>query len=190
MLLANIEIGLHEQTRLQPEIAAALEVSLVDPAQLTRLLVGAIFPFLGWPAALASTALRLLRGPSRLEVAIEKLVAEAQQQIRQLITELMMTIDLPGGEALHLGHDLTAEYPPPLRQITHPDLRSLLDQVDPTPDTPRESGAVDWSSLPERMHFIVELFRSYQQRQDLFQSPFTPEQTESLKAGRIPGGPL
>jgi hypothetical protein len=32
MLLANLEIGLHEQTRLQPEIAAALDAPLLDPA--------------------------------------------------------------------------------------------------------------------------------------------------------------
>ncbi|OGO27234.1 MAG: hypothetical protein A2Z16_02845 [Chloroflexi bacterium RBG_16_54_18] len=188
LLLANIEIGFHEQTRLQPEIAEALEVSLVDPAQLTRLLVGASLPFLGWPFSLGLFALRLLRGPSRLELAIGKLVAETQQQIRLLITEHMMTIGLPGGEALHLGQDLRAEYPPPLQQITHPDLRSLLDQVDPTPDSLHESGAMDWSNLPERLHFIVDMFRGYQQTQDLFRSPFTPKQTESLKAGQLPGG--
>ncbi len=190
LLLANIEIGFHEQTRLQPEIAEALQVNLVDPAQLTRLLVGAFFPFLGWPVSLVLAVRRRLRGPSPLELAIGKLVAEAQGQVRHLITEYMMTIGLPGGEALHLGQDLRVEYPAPLQQITLPDLRSLLDQVDPTPDSPRQSGAVDWSTLPERLHFIVDFFRSYQQTQDLFRSPFTPAQAESLKAGRLPRGPL
>ena len=34
MLLANLEIGLHEQTRLQPEINEALDAPVVDPKQL------------------------------------------------------------------------------------------------------------------------------------------------------------
>jgi hypothetical protein len=43
LLLANVEIGLHEQTRLQPEIAEALDALLVDPGQFRRRLIRAIF---------------------------------------------------------------------------------------------------------------------------------------------------
>jgi len=44
MLMANIEVGFHEQTRLQPEIAAALNAALVDPTLFAERLIEAIFP--------------------------------------------------------------------------------------------------------------------------------------------------
>lgn len=31
LLLGNIEVGYHEQTRLQPEIVAALDAAVIDP---------------------------------------------------------------------------------------------------------------------------------------------------------------
>jgi len=44
ILLANLEIGFHEQTRLQPEIQAALEAALPDPETLRRRLLETLFP--------------------------------------------------------------------------------------------------------------------------------------------------
>ncbi|NUT52663.1 MAG: hypothetical protein HOV94_36055, partial [Saccharothrix sp.] len=44
LLLANIEVGLHEQTRLQPEITAALEGPLVDPREFERRLFELVLP--------------------------------------------------------------------------------------------------------------------------------------------------
>ncbi|MEO6082734.1 MAG: hypothetical protein ABIQ18_06470, partial [Umezawaea sp.] len=44
LFLANIEIGLHEQTRLQPEIAAAMEAPVVDPRELERRLFDLLLP--------------------------------------------------------------------------------------------------------------------------------------------------
>ena len=48
ILLANIEIGFHEQTRLQPEIAEALNASVADPSPLLRQLLGRLFPRWSW----------------------------------------------------------------------------------------------------------------------------------------------
>ena len=42
--LANLEIGLHEQIRLQPEIQAALEAGVVDPRDVRDRIVAALFP--------------------------------------------------------------------------------------------------------------------------------------------------
>lgn len=77
-----------------------------------------------------------------------------------------------------------------LREITNPELRAFLAGHDPTPDSPLESGAVDWADLPDRLHYIVDLFRCYQEEQALFSPPFTAEQVAVLKTGRVPAGRL
>ncbi|HZY43345.1 MAG TPA: hypothetical protein VFF70_01225, partial [Anaerolineae bacterium] len=64
LLLANIEIGFHEQTRLQPEIAAALDAAVVDPKEFKRQLIQAIFPYRGWLARLRLFLTRLVTGPT------------------------------------------------------------------------------------------------------------------------------
>jgi hypothetical protein len=102
----------------------------------------------------------------------------------------MMTIGLPHDVILHLGEDVPAEFPPSLQHITLPDLQALLAKIDPTPDSPRESGAVDWSALPDRLHYIIDLFRCYHESPDLLDPPFTVEQVIALKAGRLPEGRL
>jgi hypothetical protein len=190
LLCANLEIGFHEQTRLQPEIAESLDAAFVDPKEFRRRLIKAIFPYYGWLARLRLFLTRLFKRPSPFDDAIEALVAEARHQAHLFITDQMMTIGLPHGVRLRLGEDLHAEYPPALRQIANPDLSALLTQIDPTPDSTRGSGAIDWADLPDRLHFIVELFRCYADAADLFEPPFTPEQTTQLKAGHLPDGQL
>jgi len=191
LLAANLEIGFHEQTRLQPEIAEALNVAFDDPEVFTRRLLVALFPSYYWLVYLPMSALkRLLKRPALFELAVIALVAEARQQARQLVTEYMMTIGLPHGVRLHLGRDLKAVFPSSLQHIIDPDLRLLLEQIDPTPDSPRDSGAYDWANLSERLHFIADLFRCYQESPDLCEPPFTAGQVAALKANRIPDGSL
>ena len=190
LLLANVEIGFHEQTRLQPEIAEALDAAVVDPRQFRLRLIKAIFPFRGWPARLRLFFMRLFGGPTPFDAAIDALVAVARQQARLIITAHTMTLGLPHGVRLRLGDDLRGEFPASLRQIANPDLRALLDRIDPTPDSLRETGAADWADLPDRLHFIADLFRCYHESRDLFEPPFTLDQVTVLKAGRLPGGEL
>jgi len=54
----------------------------------------------------------------------------------------------------------------------------------------RDSGAADWADLSERIHFIADMFRCYQETHDLLGPPFTLEQTAALQAGRRPNGKL
>lgn len=190
MLLANLEIGLHEQTRLQPEIAAALEASVGDPAQVMRDLLKVLFPWRGWPAYAFLLVMRLIGRPTPLEAAINQLITVVRQQARRLLTEHMMSLGFPHGIRLGLGDDLRAEFPEALRQLAHPELHSLLQRIDPTPDSLRETGAVDWADLPDRLHFIADLFRCYAAAPELAEPPFTPLQVADIKAGRQPGGPL
>jgi hypothetical protein len=110
--------------------------------------------------------------------------------MRQVFTQTMMTIRFPPDWVVKLGDDLRAGFPASLRQIADPELRAMLAQLDPTPDSTGGSGAVDWADLPDRLHFIADLFRCFQETGELFDAPFTPEQTAALKAGRMPQGRL
>ena len=101
-----------------------------------------------------------------------------------------MSIELGTNFRLQLGEDLGGGFPPSLREIVLPELRDLLDQIDPTRDSPRESGAVDWADLGDRVHFIAEMFRCFQESPLLFEPPFTPAQLERLDAGERPADPL
>ena len=190
MLLANIEIGFHEQTRLQPEIAEAMNAALIDPKEFRLRLIKALFPQNSRRVRLRVFLLKLFKRPHPFDATLADLLAEARRLARVIITEYMMTLGLPHGVILHLGQDLPAEFPPSLKQITLPDLQTMLARIDPTPDSTRGTGAVDWSSLPERLHYIVDLFRCYHESSELFDPPFTAEQVAALKAGRLPEGRL
>ena len=101
-----------------------------------------------------------------------------------------MSIELGTAVHLQLGEDLAAGFPPSLRDIVLPELRDLLDRIDPTPDSPRQSGAADWADLGDRVHFIADMFRCFQESPFLFDPPFTPAQLERLDAGERPDDPL
>ncbi|MDU0291111.1 hypothetical protein [Saccharothrix longispora] len=190
LLLANVEVGLHEQTRLQPEITAALEAPVVDPRELERRILDLLLPdnrVLRWLRLAVLTALGR-RTPVR--VASEQLADQTRALARRVVTRHVMTLALPGGELLHLGDDLPATFPPPLARLTHPELLALLGQVDPTPDSVLGTAARDWSDLPDRMHYIADMFRCHALRDDLLAPPFTAAQVVEITEGRRPPGLL
>lgn len=190
LLLANIEIGFHEQTRLQPEIVEAMEAPVFDPRQLHDRIVAALLHRESWVAR-ARTFLRRLRGqPLLVDRIADGMLAAVRDEARTLISEQLMAIELPPATRLRLGRDLRAGYPESLRSLTNADLRVLLARIDPTLDSAATSGAGDWGSLDDRLHFIVELFRCYQEWPPLFDAPFSAEQVVALKAGRLPAGRL
>ena len=118
------------------------------------------------------------------------MLANVLAAMRIFITETLMTISIPKDVHLRLWRDLSGVYPAVLQSITNPDLIRLLEQIDPSRDSLADSGAVDWSNLSERLHYIVDLFRLYQQDGDLFEPPFSPDQIMEIKAGRLPAGAL
>lgn len=189
-LLANLLIGFHEQTRLQPEIRAALDASMPEPGPFARALLGALFPYRGWLYYLGFLGLRLLGRTARLDAAIQQLYTAIRQRIRRLLTEHLMTIGFAQGQRLRLGQDLRAGFPELLQRIEHPELLALLAQIDPSPDNLRDSGASDWADLADRIHFIADMFRCYQEKTDLLEAPFSAEQVAEMKAERMPAGAL
>jgi hypothetical protein len=190
LLLANLEIGLHEQTRLQPEIAAALDAALADPDQFARRLLAAVLPLGGWPAYGLLVIARRVRGRTLFDIASQRLIAAARQQVRHFLTEHLMVLGLPNGVRLRLGDDLRVVFPEVFRALAGAELHAFLAQHDPTPDSVRGTGAVDWADLADRLHFILDLFRCYGQSADLLLTPFTATQAAAIQAGQVPDGPL
>jgi len=163
IVLANLEIGLHEQTRLQPEILEAMD------------------------AAIASERPRPVAAPLRPLVA--RIQRELSELSRRVITRSFMVLILPG-TVLSLGENLQATYPEVLRTLESPDLEELLARFEPVEPALDDCGARDWSELAQRMHYIVHLFRAFHERGELSSAPFTPEQVARFRAGKVPDGEL
>lgn len=188
MLLANLEIGFHEQTRLQPEIVEAMNAPVVDPRVLRRRLVDELFPN---PASRLRYWLARLAGRMRpLLDARDQLADETQRIGRLVVTETLMTLAMPDGRVLALGDDLGRAFPVALQTIDQAELLALLRQVDPTPDSTSGSGAVDWGDLPDRMHFITDLFRAYHLVPAMTDAPFSDAQVADIHRGVRPVGQL
>lgn len=186
LLLANLLIGLHEQTRLQPEIRASLDATLDADATRAEILL-LVFPG-EWLRIRAQLA-RVMGHPLPADVAVNALVAAVCRRMREVITELLMTLHFPGA-VIQLGRDVRGEFPPELRHIEHVRLRTLLTSIDPTPDATAQSGATDWADLSERMHFIADLFRCWHAHTELFAPPYTADQVAAIRQGRLPTGEL
>ena len=187
--LANLEIGLHEQTRLQPEIAESLNTA-IDAKRLKSRLLAIMFPGIGFWGRLLIFLKQTFLQTGLLDKPIDSLVQWAQHHLRLILTAHLMTLTIPPDNRLRLGTDLVAAYPAYLQILTDHDLLALLAQIDPTPDSLSESGATDWANLPERMHYIAELFRCYHDSKDLFSAAFTAEQLTALKENKMPEGRL
>jgi hypothetical protein len=158
IFLANIEIGLHEQTRLQPEIAEAMDAGPDTADDLGSRLLGLV----------------LLPGYR----------AFVRRAARSAITETMMVLRLPGGE-LALGQHLDRQFAADLQEVTDPELAQLLEDFEPQ-GACADCGVDDWSNLAERMHYIIHLFRAFHADAALLRPPFTPEQVRLITAGKLP----
>jgi len=182
-LLANIQIGLHEQTRLQPEIRGAMDAALLDVADVRRAMVEQLGTVI---EAGLLRRVHLREGPRLLNAVADTMAEEVRDVVRIVVTDRMMSIGLPNDRTLRLGSDAAVTFAGPLATLTHPELVALLADYDIGPDTPSGSGAVDWSVLPQRMHFIADFFRAYHTDRTLFDPPFQSAQLQAIAAGRVP----
>ena len=182
ILLANDQIGLHEQTRVQPEIAAALTAPIEHLGDWLTDDLRSKLPLQGRPRRLSKVEL------------LAPLLAVVGPIWREEATDYLTTLPVPG-EVLKLGRDVPSlpgqpMFPLPLQQLRNADLVLFLRQHDRTPDTTAGSAATDWSRLADRVHFIMDFFRARQQQPTLYWAPFTVEQCRAILDGRIPAGPL
>ena len=208
MLLANAQVGLHEQMRLQPYIAGSIDAPVEKVAELVA-------------ESLSEFLKRTGRRVEDLDELVKPIVDRVRELWQELSTELLMTLELPDG-ILHLGHDVPAPpgkplYPKALRTIRQPELLALIRQFAPEEDvgglrgfvlrvrrglrrvaaavglgSDRAAGseALNWTRLADRMRYIVLLFRSRQQDEGLYSQPFSQEQRTAILDGRVPSGPL
>lgn len=185
LLLANLEIGFHEQTRLQPEILEAMNAPVVHPREVRRRIVVELFPD---PAARARYWLaRLARRASPLLAARDRFTEELQGVGRRIVTEALMTLNLPRGRALRLGDPVPDSFPDSPLELDLPELAAFLAGLGPRAD---DAGAADWSDLSQRMRFIADLFCACHAAPELFDPPFAADQVAELRHGRLPSGPL
>jgi hypothetical protein len=174
VFLANGLVGLHEQTRVDPEVLAALEAPELDP--VAALWARAAGSPLG-EAVRAGASRLAARAPAAFELAASTL--RERLSPAALATQMFMRLRV-GADDLALAEDLRPAdgpaFPPQLARIDNcrPEFLSRLAVVlayDRTPDTLDGSAARDWTRLDDRMNFIVDLFRSRQQTAALFEHP-------------------
>ena len=185
LLAANLEIGLHEQTRLQPEIREALDAPYVTQSDLGRRILDALLPR-------GTRTRRAVPDPAAAAVlgwTAKRIQRHGAELAREAITRSLMMLSLPG-RVLWLGANLADPYPADLQTITDAELEALVARFEPVAPAADDCGASDWSVLAQRMHFILHLFRAWHDRPDLADPPFTEAQLARLAAGAIPDGDL
>ena len=178
-LLANVQVGLHEQTRLQPEIREAMDAALLDVAEVRREILERLAPLTpgSFRSGLVTDAINPL---------VDDLAQEVRSVVRVVTTELMMTVGLPRGRTLRLGSDLMQRFPATLKTLTNGELVTLVGSFDPTLDSTQGSGALDWAVLQQRMRFIADFFRSSHDDDSLHEAPFPRAALDAIAAGRMP----
>jgi hypothetical protein len=185
LLTANLEIGLHEQTRLQPEIREALDAPYVTTGDLGRRVLDSLLPH----GTLTRRAVPDPVGAAVLGWLAARIERAGAEIARGAITRSLMVLSLPG-RVLWLGTHLADPYPEALEAITDEDLTALVARFEPAAPSGDDCGARDWAVLEQRMHYILHLFRSWHEQPALSRPPFTAAQLTSIGAGVIPGGDL
>jgi hypothetical protein len=178
ILTGSLQIGVHEQSRLQHAIESGVDLGVDD-------LIG-------------SLARRMLSGAGWLrpvvwgiEVTVRP-VAECIGHVwDDVMTDLVGAADTPDGR-LKLGVDIPALpgepfVPVDLAAPVRPELGHLLDRFDRSDGTGRGSRAADWVVLDDRMNWILNLFRSRQHDPRLHDAPFPDAIVREIQAGTIPG---
>ena len=169
VLQGNLLVGLHEQTRLQPQIEQAMAVPLDLFSDTSK-------------------------GNGESKKSFKQQPAMMRKIIAKAFTQMMMSITLPSRE-LKLGETVIAptgvtSFPSDLITIENPRCLELVRMFETNQDTLSGSGADNWSSLRDRMSFVVDFFRSHQQYKRLWESPFNEQQAPVIESGHFPAGPL
>lgn len=177
ILYGNALIGYHEQTRLQQNIAGALNAPFSE--KVYRCFERSRIPLLGWLIK------RLVHD------TVHFMAREFSDDWQRIATRYLMRLTAPNGTEIPLGSDLPpAPFDPLLAQLSLPQLIEFLTQFDTDISTTKGSGAINWTRLDDRMKFIAELFRVGQRQAKWFEQPFSELQVSVLRTGKVPPGRL
>lgn len=186
MLIANAQTGLHEQIRLQPFIAGSLNAPVED-------VLHGLWQDHHNAAPEPSLFGRIHALWDRMGHAV---VYDAEKAWDTFSSIELMTLAVPG-QMLHLGSALPPVlqhkplYPEMLIEIKNHEAYALLEQYDALdPHAEGRVGANDWTSLAQRMRYILALFRSRQQEATILGQPFSDAQHAELWLDRVPSGAL
>lgn len=182
VFLANVQVALHEQTVAQPLIREALDAALLDIADTRRAVVSRL------DALLADGLGGVHKGlGARVINTLADVISEDLRSVaRMVITERMMSIEMPNGQTVRLGADVPAAFPPSLVSVTNDALAEQLAALDRTANSTIGSATLDWSDLSDRMHFLADFFRCYQEDPSLFDSPFSDEDLQAIERDGLP----
>lgn len=184
ILRANAQTGLHEQIRLQPYIAAAMEAPIHHHFMI------AIHAHL--KENTPTHKHHLFHGT--FNHLFQSIAQKTHDAWLKMSTHYLMTLVLPDG-IIHLGKDLRCPegyplFPEHLSEPHDEELTTLLKKYEAHLNTPVQSHARNWAVLEDRMHFILNLFRSRQQHRPLHESPFNPDQEHKIRQNALPAGRL
>ena len=178
-LLANVQIGLHEQTRLQPEIREAMDAALLDVAEVRREILDRL-------AALVPGSFR----SGLVKDAINALVDDLAQEVRSVCAGRDHRADddhrpaaRPDAAARLRSDAALSGHAEGADQRRAGDARRRL-RSDARQH--QGSGAIDWAVLEQRMRFITDFFRSSHDDDSLHEAPFPRAALDAIAAGRMP----
>lgn len=108
---------------------------------------------------------------------------------RKLLTKAYLTLPLPD-RTLRLGKDIPplpdgSTYPKELETIENPELKGIMDHFG-VKDTTKGSGANDYTKIDQRMHFILNFFRTHHEHPTAYDDPFTEKQLPYIRQGLLP----
>jgi hypothetical protein len=180
ILAGSLHLGTHEQHHLQAAIAGSMDMGINQ--------------------SIANLKQRLAkegRDPDKADAALDEALHPVAHGVGDvwgdLMTELLGTIVTPDG-TMRLDHDVPAApgqafLSPDVSTVVVDDLTALLARFNRADAEGRDSRAIDWVSMDDRMNFITNLFRSRHHRMALFEPPFTPEVLADIEADTLPGEP-
>ena len=169
ILLANLKIGFHEQTRLQPQIVAA--VTRRSPPRRSW---GARAAHACFPAHATGRVFSMVLPRSRGRTALV-VRREAVRVTREVVTEAMMVLACPA-RCCRSAATSTCPSRNVLAGATHAVPRRLRAGVRPVPARRHRVRRARLVDLQQRLHYITHLFRAYAEAASIFWRPFTEEQ--------------
>lgn len=180
VLAANILAVSHEQERLQPYIAEALDAAVT--VTLKALITDKI-----------TRHIPTKQARQLFNVLVDDVCGVLDRAFQTALTELMLQL-ITSDEILDLRRNVPllagVMYPAGLATLVGTSAEVPFTQWDTTGGTGIPTGADDWAEMVERMNYIVTLFRSRQSHPPLFSPPFSPAQLVALDAGQLPAEPL